>query len=60
MMASTPNPEPGKIRLYADQSVEHFNWLSEMGIAFNDGFYKRKISNNQQIAGLCANQSQLQ
>jgi succinate dehydrogenase/fumarate reductase flavoprotein subunit len=42
LMANTPNPEPAKIRLYADNSVAHFNWLSDMGVPFNDGFYKKK------------------
>ncbi len=40
--ALTPEPEDQKIRLYCDDSVQHFNWLTEQGIPFNDGFYKRK------------------
>ncbi len=40
--ALTPEPEDEKIRLYCDDSVGHFNWLTEQGIPFNDGFYKRK------------------
>lgn len=42
LMANTPEPEEEKIRLYADQSVNHFNWLSEQGVPFNDGFYTKK------------------
>lgn len=42
LMANTPDPEESKIRLYADQSVEHFNWLSAHGVPFNDGFYRQK------------------
>ncbi|MFK7730173.1 MAG: FAD-binding protein [Pseudomonadales bacterium] len=40
--ALTPEPEDEKIRLYCDDSVKHFNWLTEQGIPFNNGFYKRK------------------
>ncbi|MEH6571362.1 MAG: FAD-binding protein [Halioglobus sp.] len=42
MMANTPEPEADKIRLYCDASVHHFNWLSEQGVPFNDGFYRKK------------------
>lgn len=42
LMANTPEPDPEKIRLYCEQSVNHFNWLTEHGVPFNDGFYKKK------------------
>lgn len=42
LMANTPQPDPEKIRLYCEQSVTHFQWLTEQGIPFNDGFYKKK------------------
>lgn len=42
LMANTPEPEVEKIRLYADQSVDHFNWVSDQGVPFNDGFWKTK------------------
>ena len=42
LMANTPDPEIEKIRLYADKSVEHFTWISEQGVPFNDGFWKTK------------------
>lgn len=42
LMANTPEPEVEKIRLYADQSVDHFNWLTDQGVPFNDGFWKTK------------------
>ncbi len=42
VMANTPAPDEEKIRLYCEQSVSHFNWLTEQGIPFNDGFYKKK------------------
>ncbi|MEM8594586.1 MAG: FAD-binding protein [Pseudomonadota bacterium] len=42
LMANTPEPDEHKIRLYCDQSVDHFNWLCSHGLPFNDGFYKKK------------------
>ncbi len=42
LMANTPAPEEDKIRLYCDESVSHFNWLTAQGVPFNDGFYKHK------------------
>ena len=42
LMANTPEPEEDKIQAYCQQSVEHFNWLSEQGVPFNDGFYQKK------------------
>lgn len=42
LVANTPDPDLDKIRLYCDKSVEHFNWLTERGVPFNDGFYKKK------------------
>ena len=42
LMANTPEPDEAKIRLYCEQSVAHFDWLTEQGLPFNDGFYKKK------------------
>lgn len=42
VMANTPAPEEDKIRLYCDESINHFHWLVEMGIPFNNGFYRKK------------------
>ncbi|MCX2980213.1 FAD-binding protein [Halieaceae bacterium IMCC14734] len=42
LVANTPEPDLNKIRLYCEQSVEHFNWLVDHGVPFNDGFYRRK------------------
>lgn len=42
LMANTPEPDEDKIRLYADESVQHFNWLCEQGAPFNNGFYRKK------------------
>lgn len=42
LMSITPEPEEAKIRAYCDNSVNHFQWLCEQGIPFNNGFYKKK------------------
>lgn len=42
LMANTPEPEEDKVRAYCDQSVDHFNWLLDQGVPFNDGFYRQK------------------
>jgi 3-oxo-5alpha-steroid 4-dehydrogenase len=42
LMASTPEPDEGKIRLYCDDSVSHFDWIEAQGVIFNDGFYPHK------------------
>lgn len=42
LMENTPFPDEAKIRLYAEQSVAHFDWLVSQGIPFNDGFYRAK------------------
>jgi 3-oxo-5alpha-steroid 4-dehydrogenase len=42
LVAMTPNPDIGKIRLYCDSSLEHFDWLERQGLVFNNGFYPHK------------------
>ena len=42
LVANTPEPDITKIRLYCEQSVEHFNWLVDHGVPFNNGFYRKK------------------
>lgn len=34
-----PNADTGKLRLYCDGSVEHFEWFRECGVTFNHSFY---------------------
>src|SRR5262249_5392714 len=41
-VAVTPAPDAEKIRLYCEQSVEHFDWLVAQGVPFNDTMYKGK------------------
>jgi succinate dehydrogenase/fumarate reductase flavoprotein subunit len=42
LMAMTPNPDAEKIRLYCENSIEHFDWLESQGVVFNNGFYPHK------------------
>lgn len=42
IMANTPDPDEAKIRLYCDESVEHFAWLEKQGIPFNRSYYPSK------------------
>jgi 3-oxo-5alpha-steroid 4-dehydrogenase len=42
LRAMSPDADPKKARLYADNSVEHFNWLEANAAVFDDGYYPHK------------------
>ena len=42
LIANTPDPDEAKIRLYCDESVEHFEWLKAHDVPFTDGYYAPK------------------
>jgi len=42
LVMNTLEPDEDKIRLYCDGSVEHFDWLVEQGVPFNDTMYQGK------------------
>jgi 3-oxo-5alpha-steroid 4-dehydrogenase len=42
LMAVTPEPEPAKIRAYADGSPEHCDWLESLGFQFERSYYPDK------------------
>jgi 3-oxo-5alpha-steroid 4-dehydrogenase len=42
LMAVTPEPDEAKIRLYCEQSVEHFDWLVAQGVPFKDTMFRGK------------------
>ena len=42
LVMNTPNPDEAKIRAYCEQSVDHFNWLVEHDVSFNDSMYQGK------------------
>src|SRR5215472_16345007 len=43
LVAVSREPEHDKIRAYCEGSVEHFNWLEDLGCQFERSFYPRKI-----------------
>jgi succinate dehydrogenase/fumarate reductase flavoprotein subunit len=43
LVAVSPEPDHEKIRAYCDGSVEHFNWLEELGFQFERSFYPGKV-----------------
>jgi len=42
LVAASKEPEPDKIRVYCDESVEHFEWLEALGFEFERSFYPEK------------------
>ena len=43
LVAVSMDPDHDKIRAYCDGSVEHFNWLEDLGFQFERSFYPGKI-----------------
>ena len=43
LVAVSREPELDKIRAYADGSVEHFDWLEDLGFQFERSFYPGKV-----------------
>ena len=43
LVAVSREPERDKIRAYCEGSVEHFNWLEDLGFQFERSFYPGKI-----------------
>ena len=52
LMAVTPDPEPDKIRAYADGSAEHCDWLESLGFEFERSYYPEKAVIQPQTQGL--------
>ncbi len=42
LQAMSPDADPRKVKLYADSSVSHFDWLEENAARFDDRFYPHK------------------
>src|SRR6202050_5929149 len=55
LMAVTPEPEPDKIRAYADGSVEHCDWLESLGFEVERSYYPEKAVIQPQTQGLMYN-----
>jgi succinate dehydrogenase/fumarate reductase flavoprotein subunit len=43
LVAVSREPELDKIRAYCDGSVEHFNWLEDLGFQFERSYYPGKV-----------------
>ncbi len=43
LVAVAHHPQHDKIRAYCDGSVEHFNWLEELGFQFERSYYPGKV-----------------
>jgi succinate dehydrogenase/fumarate reductase flavoprotein subunit len=43
LVAVSRDPDHAKIRAYCDGSVEHFNWLEDLGFQFERSFYPGKV-----------------
>ena len=42
MVSNGPEADSAKIRAYCEGSVEHFNWLVDLGVPFNDSEFKAR------------------
>lgn len=42
LMAAAKEPEADKVRVYCDDSVEHFTWLEALGFEFERSYYPHK------------------
>ncbi len=43
LVAVSRDPDHAKIRAYCDGSVEHFNWLEDLGFQFERSYYPGKV-----------------
>ena len=52
LVAMSREPEHDKIRAYCDGSVEHFNWLEDLGVHFERSYYPNKAVIQPNTEGL--------
>jgi 3-oxo-5alpha-steroid 4-dehydrogenase len=52
LVAMSREPEHDKIRAYCEGSVEHFDWLEDLGIAFERSYYPHKAVIQPNTEGL--------
>jgi len=43
LMAGGPNADAAKVRLYADNSLRHFEWLQAQGVKYKNSFIPQRI-----------------
>ncbi len=42
MMAGGPTADEAKVRMYCENSLDHFNWLTGMGITYKESFHEKR------------------
>ena len=52
LVAMSRDPEHDKIRAYCEGSVEHFNWLEDLGVHFERSYYPEKAVIQPNTEGL--------
>lgn len=52
LAASGPDADPEKVRLYCDNTLEHYDWLIRQGIVFKPEYYPGKHTNTPNEAAL--------
>ena len=52
LVAMSRDPEHDKIRAYCEGSVEHFNWLEDLGVNFERSYYPEKAVIQPNTEGL--------
>ncbi len=52
MMASGPADE-AKVRLYCDENLDHYDWLTGIGLEFKAAFHAEKTTTPENDDGLC-------
>ncbi|KUI20824.1 hypothetical protein AU193_06740 [Mycobacterium sp. GA-1285] len=43
LVSVSPDPDHEKLRAYCEESVEHFNWLEDLGFQFERSYYPGKV-----------------
>ena len=52
MLASGPDADAAKVRLYCDRTLEHYDWLTRQGVVFKPEYYPLKHTNTPNEAAL--------
>lgn len=52
MLASGPDADAAKVRLYCDRTLEHYDWLTRQGVEFKPEYYPHKHTNTPNEAAL--------
>ena len=52
LKASGPNADPARVRLYADGSLAHYDWLIAQGMEYKPEYYAKKHTNTPNDEGL--------